>query len=98
MNKNSKVFTFFDWVWRLMVLNLLVIVFSIGVITIMPAISAAFKTIKDTRENYNSKIFKPFLENFISAFPLVEKTFICLNVVVKRLSISFVAISTSTFF
>ena len=68
MNKNSKVFTFFDWVWRLMVLNLLVIVFSIGVITIMPAISAAFKTIKDTRENYNSKIFKPFLENFIYLF------------------------------
>ena len=62
---NSKVFTFFDWIWRLMVLNLLTLVFSIGIITIMPAICAAFKTIKDTKEKYNPKIFKPFLENFL---------------------------------
>ena len=65
---NSKVFTFFDWVWRLMVLNLLTLVFSLGVITIMPAICATFKTIKDTKENYTPKIFKPFLENFIYLF------------------------------
>ena len=61
---NSKVFIFFDWVWRLMVLNLLTIVFSLGIITIMPAICATFKTIKDTKENYTPKIFKPFLQNF----------------------------------
>ena len=65
---NSKVFIFFDWVWRLMVLNLLTIVFSLGIITIMPAICATFKTIKDTKENYTPKIFKPFLQNFIYLF------------------------------
>ena len=65
---NNKVFSFFDWVWRLMVLNMLVIVFSIGIITIMPAICAAFKTIKDTKENYNPKIIKPFLNNFVYLF------------------------------
>ena len=59
---NSKVFSFFDWVWRLMVLNLLTIVFSLGVITIMPAICAAFKSIKDTKENYNSKIIMPYIK------------------------------------
>ena len=48
-----------------MVLNLLTIVFSLGVITIMPAVCAAFKTIKDTKENYTPKIVKPFIANFI---------------------------------
>ena len=65
---NNKVFTFFDWVWRLMVLNMLMLVFSIGVITIMPAICAGFKTIKDTKENYTPKIVKPFINNFLYLF------------------------------
>lgn len=65
---NSKIFNFFDWVWRLMVLNVLTIIFSIGIITIVPAISATFKTIKDTKENYNSKIIKPFISNFVYFF------------------------------
>lgn len=65
---NNKVFSFFDWVWRLMVLNMLTIVFSIGIITIMPAICAAFKTIKDTKENYTTKIFRPFINNFLYLF------------------------------
>lgn len=66
--RNGKVFNFFDWVWRLMVLNVLTLVFSLGIITIMPAICASFKTIKDTKENYNSKIFKPFIINFAYLF------------------------------
>ena len=66
--RNGKVFNFFDWVWRLMVLNVLTLVFSLGIITIMPAICASFKTIKDTKENYNSKIFKPFIVNFAYLF------------------------------
>lgn len=60
----GKLFTFFDWVWRLMVLNVLTIVFSLGIVTICPAICAAFKTIKDTKESYTTKIFKPFVRNF----------------------------------
>lgn len=60
----SKIFSFFDWVWRLMVLNVLTIIFSLGIITIMPAICACFKTIKDTKENYTPHIFRKFYSNF----------------------------------
>lgn len=61
---NSKIFNFFDWVWRLMVINVFTIIFSIGIVTIVPSICAAFKTIKDTKENYTTKIIKPFINNF----------------------------------
>ena len=65
---NSKLWIFFDWVWRLMVINVLTIVTSIGIITIMPAICAAFKSIKDTKENYSSHIIKDYYKNFIYLF------------------------------
>ncbi len=65
---NGKIYNFFDWVWRLMVLNVLTIVFSLGIITIVPAICATFKTIKDTKENYSPQIFKKFFANFIFLF------------------------------
>ena len=61
---NSKLWLFFDWVWRLMVLNVLVIITSIGIVTIMPSLCAAFKTIKDTKENYSPHIFKNYFKNF----------------------------------
>jgi len=61
---DSKLWIFFDWVWRLMVLNVLVLLTSIGVITIVPAICAAFKSIKDTKENYSSSIIKNYFINF----------------------------------
>lgn len=65
---NNKVFSFFDWVWRLMVLNMMMLLFSVGIITIMPTICAGFKTIKDTKENYTPKIVKPFISNFLYLF------------------------------
>ena len=61
---NSKVWIFFDWVWRLMVLNILMLISSIGIITIMPAICAGFKSIKDTKENYSPNIIKNYFINF----------------------------------
>ena len=64
MDSKSKVLIFFDWVWRLMVINVLVLITSIGVITIMPAICAAFKSIKDTKENYTSSIFRKYFSDF----------------------------------
>lgn len=83
--RNGKVYNFFDWVWRLMVLNILTLIFSLGIITIMPAICAAFKTIKDTRENYTSKIFKPFLINFLYLF---RDTFVFSIILVLMIGIS----------
>ena len=62
--KTSKIYVFFDWLWRLMVLNVLTIITSLGLITIMPSICACFKTIKDTKEDKEVKIFKPFFSNF----------------------------------
>lgn len=62
--KTSKIYVFFDWLWRLMVLNVLTIVTSLGLITIMPSICACFKTIKDTKEDNEVKILKPFFNNF----------------------------------
>lgn len=82
---NSKLFNFFDWVWRLLVLNVLTIIFSLGIVTIMPAVCAAFKTIKDTKENYTSKIFKPFLSNFIYLF---RDTFVFSIILVAIIGIS----------
>ena len=61
---NSKLWIFFDWVWRLMVLNVLVLITSIGIITTIPAICAAFKSIKDTKENYTSNVIKNYFINF----------------------------------
>ena len=60
----GKVYTFFDWVWRLMVLNVLTIIFSFGIITFMPAVCSCFKTIKDTKEKYSPQIFRKFFNNF----------------------------------
>ena len=61
---NSKLLIFFDWVWRLMVLNVLTIICSLGIITIVPAICAAFKSIKDTKEKYSPQIIKKYFYNF----------------------------------
>lgn len=61
---SSKIFNFFDWLWRLMVLNVLTIITSLGIITIIPSICACFKTIKDTKETNNPGIFKPYFFNF----------------------------------
>ncbi len=65
---NSKVWVFFDWIWRLMILNVLVLITSIGIITIVPSIAAAFKSIKDTKENYTTHIIRPFFSNFVYLF------------------------------
>ncbi len=65
---NSKVYVFFDWLWRLLVLNVLTLITSLGIITFFPAIVACFKSIKDNKENYNTKIIVPYFKNFASVF------------------------------
>lgn len=64
----GKVYTFFDWVWRLMVLNILTIIVSCGLITVCPAVCATFKSIKDNKEQSDAKIFKPWFKNFAYFF------------------------------
>lgn len=64
----GKIFIIFDWIWRLMVLNVLTIIFSIGIITLYPSLCACFKSIKDSKEEYTGAIIKPFIKNFVYFF------------------------------
>lgn len=61
---NSKIYTFFDWVWRIFVLNVLTMVTSLGVITIFPSIVSCFQSIKDFKEGTDESIFKVYFRNF----------------------------------
>ena len=63
---NSKLFRFFDLLYRLLVLNIMTIIISLPLVTFFPAIVAMISTLK-----YNSEetgIFKPFFRNFKKYF------------------------------
>ncbi len=65
----GKIYNFFDWLWRLIVLNTLTLLTSIAIVTIVPAFIACFKTIKESDENkWNSKIIVPYYKNFAIIF------------------------------
>ena len=61
---NSKINVFADWVIRLIVINLLIIVCSLLVITIYPAISAGYNLLYDYTTGKETKIFKGFFDYF----------------------------------
>lgn len=61
---NSKVYTFFDWVWRILVLNLLTLITSFGIITIFPSIVASYQSIRDFKEGRDENVFKVYFTNF----------------------------------
>ena len=65
---NGKLFTFFDWLWRLFVLNVLTLITSLGIITIFTSISACFKSIKDAKDEYTREVIKPYFRNFALLF------------------------------
>jgi len=61
---NSKINVFADWVIRLVMINLMVIVFSLPVITIFPAISAGYHLMFDYTNGKNTKLFSGFFTYF----------------------------------
>ena len=63
---SSKTYRFFDLLYKLLVINLLIIILSIPVITIFPAIVAATATIKNNITE--TAIFKPYFKNFKTYF------------------------------
>lgn len=76
---HSKTYNVFDWLYRLIILNLLIIVTSIGVITILPAFVAGYLTIKDFAAKKDRNIFKTFFSNFALKFkPAVITNFVLL--------------------
>lgn len=59
---NSKLYRFFDMVYRLLVVNIITIIISLPIITLFPSIVAATKTLKDNMSD--GSIIKSYFKNF----------------------------------
>lgn len=64
----SKIYLFFDWLWKLFILNTLTLVCSLGIVTILPSFSACINTIKDLKEDKEKSVYKMFFVNFKMLF------------------------------
>ena len=62
----SKTFSFFDWLYRLLVINLMMIFMMLPVLTLLPGVVAAYATIRDHGNGDITNTFKLFLEIFKS--------------------------------
>jgi uncharacterized membrane protein YesL len=61
---NNKAYGFFDWIFRLVVVNLLTILLSFLVVTILPAIVAAAKTIEQYVRGSSDNVYRLYFSNF----------------------------------
>lgn len=61
---NSKAYSVFDWIYRLIILNLLIILTSILIVTILPSLVAGYLTIKGFAEDRDQNILKAYYKNF----------------------------------
>lgn len=73
---NSKLYRFFDLLYKLLVINLLMIIFSLPILTIFPVIVSGNATIKNDMNETN--ILKAFLKNFKKYFFKSFKMGLCL--------------------
>lgn len=64
----SKTFGFFDWVYRLLIINLMVIFLMVPVISILPAIVSAYATFKNHLDGDITNTFKLFFRNLKKYF------------------------------
>lgn len=64
----EKIVIFFDWLWKLFLLNVLTLVCSLGIVTILPSFSACINTINDIKEGNCKNIYKSFFLNFKALF------------------------------
>ena len=64
----GKIYRFFDWVWKLFVINTCTLVCCLGIVTILPSLIAGFRTIKDCYEEDETHYFKKFFYNFRFCF------------------------------
>lgn len=65
---NSKINDVADWIIRLIILNIMMIFFSLAIITIYPAISAGYNMFSDYANKKNPKLFKDYFKYFKEAF------------------------------
>jgi len=61
---NSKINEIADWIIRLIMLNVMMIFFSLGVVTVYPAISAGYAMLNDYAENKNPRLFVDYFRYF----------------------------------
>lgn len=64
---NSKINVVADWIIRLVILNVLIIFFSLPIITIYPAVSAGYNMFNDYVNQKNTKLFQGFFTYFKEA-------------------------------
>ncbi|HOE77676.1 MAG TPA: DUF624 domain-containing protein [Bacilli bacterium] len=61
---SGKTYTFFEWVYRLVIINLLTILFLILVIPLFPALCAAIGTIKQSFKGDGTEVWKLYFREF----------------------------------
>jgi uncharacterized membrane protein YesL len=86
----SKAYSFFDWVFRLVIVNLLTVLLSFLVVTILPAIVAAYKTIQDYIRGNSENVYRLYFRNF-KTYP--EKSFFIWIIFILIMGISFISIN-----
>ena len=64
----GKVYRTFDWIWKLFMINTLTLVTCLGIITILPAVTAAFRTLKECYEEDETHYIKKYFYNFRFCF------------------------------
>lgn len=61
---STKAYKFFDWLFGFVVVNLITIILSIFIITLLPAVVAAYATIKGFKENGPTRVIRMYFKNF----------------------------------
>ena len=101
---NSKINVFADWVIRLIMINLMIIVSSLLLLTIYPALCAGYNMLHDYVNGKNPKLFKGFYGYFKEAFmkKVVVGIIIGISVLIGFLNVRYYStvleIQTSTFY
>ncbi len=70
---NSKTYRFFDYLFGLVIVNLMTIILSLLIVTLLPAVTTAYQTISDFKEVGPSKVFRMYFSNLKKH---IEKSFI----------------------
>ena len=60
---NSKTYRFFDYLFGLVIVNLMTIILSLLIVTLLPAVTTAYQTISDFKEVGPSKVFRMYFSN-----------------------------------
>jgi uncharacterized membrane protein YesL len=87
---SGKTLGFFDWIFRLVVINLLTLLLSFLVVTILSAIVACYQTIKDYSEGESEQVYKVYFRNFKLHS---EKSFLIWLIILFILGISLFSIN-----